>query len=157
VWDTKTGKLKRRHDSDDGVNAAAWSPDGTTLAVGSDKKIRVWAGHCVDKPIFEQAIENITQVAYSNDGKWFGVTGGKGKEEGFVWIYKVEKEAYVLNVKMELPSAVMCFEFSPDKEGSRHFVHGGMICVILPLPRRYHSPPPPSLPKSLTSVLVIPF
>lgn len=60
VWDTRSGKLIQTFEGHlAGISTIAWSPDGATIASGSDdKSIRLWNVLTVSG-FFQGRVENV--------------------------------------------------------------------------------------------------
>ena len=111
LWDVSNGKcLKTLQEHSNWVQSVAFSPDGRTLACGSEGTITFWdveSGECLK--IFETNGSWVFSVAFSPDGK----TLACGSIEGAVRIWDVAKGICL----QEMPGHtgwVWCVAFSPD-------------------------------------------
>jgi WD40 repeat protein len=79
-------------EKDEPVNAVAFSPDGKTLAIGSqDGTVRLWnqvTGQATALPLTSKAAA-VGAVAFSPDGKTLAIGGTDGAGAAAVWLWNV--------------------------------------------------------------------
>ncbi len=98
----------------DPVSGAAFSPDGTTLAVASwDQRIRLWDLKGQLRSSFRTARDMVFCVTFSPDGKLLVV----GQDAGIVQILdaRTGEQLKRLTIRSDGPdNVVMSVQFSPD-------------------------------------------
>jgi Tfp pilus assembly protein PilF len=109
VWDLLSGKkLHELSGHADHVIAAAYSPDGKTIATGSkDHKIKLWGsdtGKLLDMQIQGQHLLGILDLAFSNDGRLL-VSGGKDKRVK-IWNALTGEQIAILSGHTDVVNAV---------------------------------------------------
>jgi WD40 repeat protein len=109
VWETATNKLVTTCSEKIGFVHAALSPDGKTLATGTNR-VRLWdamtgqsLGELTDRPSF------IDALVFSSDGKRLACSGGRNTVK--LWDVEAQKELATLTGHSR---AVFALAFAPD-------------------------------------------
>ena len=101
IWDAEANEKTTLAVSDGGVSALAFSPDSTTLAIGSEGSISL---RDVDSLLVRSGPRTVdapvTALAFSSDGAWLAATTG---EQGFLFNRVVRDPA--LDAKKSRPHA----------------------------------------------------
>ena len=111
LWDPATGRQLRTINSGGGwVSSVAFSPDGKTVAAGSDMKVLIFDSQTgVLLATLLGHTDAVYSVAFSPDGKQLASGGGDHKV--IVWD---AKEAKLLRVLSGHTDVVYCVAFSPS-------------------------------------------
>ena len=92
------------------VHTVAFSPDGTTLAVGSGTSVRLWeVATGRQTGVLDSRSQPVLAVAFRHDGKI--LAGGSG--DGFVWLWDVTTHQPVGRPLRAGPAPVTAVAFSP--------------------------------------------
>lgn len=97
------------------VDSMAYSPDGKYLVSGSFQEVAVW-----DPRTGEQRhkitgfAHQVVAIAFSQDGKLMGVTGGEPTVEGEVRVFEVGSWKPIADIKNGHSDTVYGIAFSPD-------------------------------------------
>jgi WD40 repeat protein len=87
IWDVATRQTVLTLPTPDVVHAVAWSPDGCTLAGGTDRHICLWdAATGQTKALLEGLEEPTTVLAFAPDGALLASGSSSGLE---VWLHRV--------------------------------------------------------------------
>ena len=99
------------------ITAAAFSPDGTTVATSGYHEINLWkaADGTIDRRLTGLA-ERIYEIAYSKDGKWLATASGDPGQFGSVKLWTAEPSGGGKPVRdlLESTDSVFAIAFSPD-------------------------------------------
>jgi hypothetical protein len=98
------------------VEAMAWSPDGKYLVSGSYKELTVWDAMTGEERHKVTGFKFIVvAIAFSQDGKMFGVAGGEPTVDGEVKLFEVGTWKLVMDLKNCHSDTVYGLAFSPEK------------------------------------------
>jgi WD40 repeat protein len=105
VWDTATQQVALTLDGGEVTHALAWSPDGKTLAGGTDQHIRIWdASSGRTRAVLEGPHEPVTSLAFAPDGATLASAGSLGLS---VWLWRVADGEPVLLIPDALDGCVV--------------------------------------------------
>ncbi len=97
----------------DSIHALTFSPDGRTLASGSEYEIRLWdvdTGRTL--ATLDTGTENVAALAFSPNGK----TLVSGSSQGTLQLWNVDTASHLRSFSIGYDSAVSALLFSPDGE-----------------------------------------